>query len=345
MVFRHVQGWQDAEWAIYRVHWSVPENTPWPPFPFRIQQSRQIIYPTSGYGYYHAAEVRAALAMFPGCIEVTDSYTIETYCRQNDCDGKPFAFIPEYFAYRDRLKREGSQAQLTIKLGLNSLYGKTAQGVGWGEQKPPYQSYLWAGMITAGTRAMLLDAIRQNPETVLWTATDGIVSTEPLNLDCGDQLGEWEAGTADSVFCVQTGVYEVRKDGEITVRSRGFGKRETNFDAIKKAFDIDPINGHHSYVVTRFVGLGSALARKEFWNHFGRWKEVERRLNFAQVKRFAACEVYGYECDPPILWLPPAPPHDQLESAPYEPRASWSDLWEREESDEVLEMLMDGEQP
>lgn len=345
MVFSHHTGYIDAEWCIYYISWKVPENTPWPPFPFRIQGSRQIIFPTNGYGFYHASEVRAAMALFPNCITVHETYLIETYCQQNSCDGVPFSFVPPYFAFRDELKKRGSQAQLTIKLGLNSLYGKTAQGVGFGDKKPPYQSYLWAGMITAGTRAMILDAIRQKPDSVLWIACDGIVSTEPLNVNCGDDLGEWEDGTADSVFCVQTGVYEVVKDGEVTVRSRGFGKRETDFDSIKRAFADDPVGGKHSYTVTRFIGLGGALARKEFWQHFGRWKEVTRELNFSQVKRFAACDLDGSEPAPPILWLPPAAPTDQPESAPYVPRTSWTDLWEREASDESLDLLIDSEQP
>lgn len=336
LVYSRYSGYVQSELALYRVTWNVPEESYWPPFPFRIEGTKQIIWPTSGEGYYHSSEVHAAMRMYGDAITIIESWVFQSHCGEAGCAGQPFRFIPEYYQYRNELKARGSQAQLTIKLGLNAMYGKTAQGVGWGDKKPPYQSFLLAGMMTAGTRAMLLDAIQQAPEDILWTATDGIVSRVPLDLPEGKGLGEWEHGTADMVFCVQSGIYEVTKGNEITIRSRGFGKRETSFDEIRAAYKRDPVYGSYRYTVRRFVGLGSALMRQDFWAHFGKWLEVDRTINFCQVKRFP-----GEIEDGRVRWLPPDKPVDQEQSVPFQPRAQWSDLW----SDEVLDDMIDGEQP
>lgn len=344
MVYTVHDGYVQTTWGIYEVEWRVPDDSIWPPFPFRYE--RQIYYPLAGRGFYHASEVEAARRFYGDSITVLRSYVATPHCGKVGCDGKPFAFVPGYFEFRKELKRRGSQAQLTVKLGLNSLYGKTAQGVGWGQKKPPYQSYLWAGMITAGTRAMLLDAIRQNPDAIIWTATDGIVSTEPLDLDCGDELGQWEDGRADSVFSVQTGVYEVIKDGKTEVRTRGFGKTETSFRDIEAAFLDAPIDGEFSYDVIRFVGLGAALARNEFWRYFGRWHQMTRTIKFDQSKRFAEPLLDPMVSEaPPIRYLPPTSVLGVSRSAEYQPRASWVDLWEQNQDDETLETLVEMEQP
>jgi len=357
LVYSDHAGYVPSEWALYLCRWDVPQRTPYPPFPFRDAKSRQILYPIHGMGWYHASEVRSALRLFGDSITIERSIVLHPSC-PGVCKGTPFGFVPEYFEYRRWLKSQGSQAQLTIKLGLNSLYGKTAQGVGFGEKKPPFQSYLYAGMITAGTRAMLLDAIAQSPESIIWTATDGIASKVQLRLPEGEQLGEWEYTHADWVFCVQPGVYQVCKDGKVETRSRGFGKQETAFDEIKVAYNADPIWGEFKYRTTRFVGLGSALARTDFWGAFGRWKEMERAIKFYPSKRHPELildalemgltlkDVEGMTQAPPVRYWPPSGVKGQDASAPYQPKTSWADQWEREsDNDEVLAILIDSEQP
>lgn len=342
MTYREEPGYVESEYGLYHVEWDIPKEAPWPPFPYRLRD-RRIIYPYRGSGYYHAAEVRSAMRFYPRGITCRRTILMEPKC-PDTCGRFPFRFVPDYFAFRSLLKERGSQAQLTIKLGLNSLYGKTAQGVGFigpdnEAKKPPFQSYLWAGMITAGTRAMLLDAIRQAPEDILWTATDGLVSRVPLWLECGEKLGKWESGYADVVFSVQSGVYLVCRGGDMEIRSRGFGKHETNFYAIRSAYYHDRVSGSFSYTTRRFVGLGGALSRRDFWQYFGKWIEVTRTLNFEQHKRFTVEDSGG------VRHLPPGPPLDQDGSMEFVGRTSWTDQWERESDDESLALLLDGEQP
>jgi len=85
-------------------------------------------------------------------------------------------------------------AGIVAKLGINGCYGKTAQGKGsidttingtkYRVKSPVYQCPVWAGMITAKCRAMLLDGIAaaKDRRNVICLATDGILSLEPLTL-------------------------------------------------------------------------------------------------------------------------------------------------------------------
>ena len=74
-----------------------------------------------------------------------------------------------------------------MKLGLNSMYGKRAQHVGGGK----YRCMVAAGLITSMCRAMILQAIARakDPWSILSVATDGILSTERLDLPAPIDLG------------------------------------------------------------------------------------------------------------------------------------------------------------
>lgn len=342
MIYREEKGYAESEWGIYYCTWDVGSDAKWPPFPFREEKSGRILYPTNGSGWYHSSEVAAALRLYPGGIRIERSLVCTSKC-PSDCASDPFGFIPRYFAYRNILKARGSQAQLTLKLGLNAMYGKCAQGVGFGEKKPPFQSYLWAAMMTAGTRAMMLDCIRQNPDAIIWTATDGIGSKVRLQVDVGNELGQWEERHADWAFCIQPGVYQYSIDGKVSVATRGFGKSETNFDEIKAAYVKDPAWGHFKYKTTRFCGLGASLARTDFWRYFGKWIEHERRVSFCPEKRYPDVELDEIGV-PPIRLLPQRAPESQAESAPYTPKSQWSDMWTVSPDDE-MEKLLDQDMP
>ena len=105
-----------------------------------------------------ASEVLAAMKIWPKEIEV-----IEIWRLPYDVNRHPFEWVEELYHYRDYLRSIGDLAHICIKLGLNSLYGKTAQKQGFRGQEPPYRSFMVAGAITAGTRAKLLEASSYDP--------------------------------------------------------------------------------------------------------------------------------------------------------------------------------------
>jgi hypothetical protein len=100
---------------------------------------------------------------------------------------------------------------------LASLYGKTAQRSGRG----PYCDVVAAGLITAITRARLIEAIGRDPESVVMLATDAVFSTRPLSLDIGDGLGKWEEKVWPDLFIAQPSVDRSPSDIRKSVKSRG----------------------------------------------------------------------------------------------------------------------------
>jgi len=99
-------------------------------------------------------------------------------------DCRPFDWVRALYEERRRI---GSNTRgYPLKLRLNSLYGKMAQRCGRG----PYYDAVSAGLITAITRARLIEALAQDPQSVVMLATDALFSMQPLALDIGPDLGQ-----------------------------------------------------------------------------------------------------------------------------------------------------------
>jgi hypothetical protein len=240
-----------------------------PPFPFRTKDGR-IHYPLIGEGYYWDKEIPAAIGMYGNNIEVLEGYQII-----HSKDDKPFNFIPELFEQRKRFKREGNFAQLAIKLGLNSLYGKTAQGVGFDGRVPAYQSYVYSGMITSETRAKILELCAISPRDIIAIATDGVLSTKQLTEELNKDLGTWEVDKYDSVFNVKPGFYRAIKDGKEYVKVRGFRLSEINFDELLTLWETENINGEIVIPIEQFIGLKIASENRP-WR---RWIKSSKTMS------------------------------------------------------------------
>jgi hypothetical protein len=93
------------------------------------------------------------------------------------------------------------------KLTYNSAYGKFAQSVG----SPVFGNPVYASLITAGCRAMILDAIATHPkgkQDVAMVATDAVyfVSSHP-GIPTGKGLGEWDHTERHNLTQFKPGVY------------------------------------------------------------------------------------------------------------------------------------------
>ncbi len=213
------------------------EAMAWGPFPFRTPDG-SICYPAdSGGGWIWKDEYIAAESVYPHV------QFKEAWCYYTDCDCQPFKAIPQYYLERLRIGKEGPG--IVIKLASNSVYGKTAQSVGRG----PFNNWVWAGNITSGTRAQIIQAMSllSDPWNMLMVATDGIQSTERLVMprpeDTGTDidvvaqdtgkatrkpLGGWEEKPVDKgVFYARPGVYfpmNPTEEEKEVVRGRGVGR-------------------------------------------------------------------------------------------------------------------------
>lgn len=319
-------------YAVWRCEWNIDHDNPLTPFPVRFASAR-VCYPYAGKGWYHSSLVAVATRHFGAAIRVTDGWRFVP-----DSDVKPFAWIRDTFDKRLQYKRAGDPRHVVLKLGLNSLYGKTAQSVGWAGKTPPNQSYMWAGMITAGTQAMMLDAATKAPDSIIGFTTDGIYSRKPLALDTSGKLGTWEHTTLDRYFIVQPGVAVTWQASKRSLKTRGFKSTELDVDALIAGWHAQGTAFEMSVNVTRFQGLAYSLhvGKLDSWRH---WVEQPRSLSChpnhgtATVgKRINARGTVAQQW-PPVM----APDADSL---PYDARSLRvldPEKWAREEADRDID--------
>jgi hypothetical protein len=211
-------------------------------------------------------------------------------------------WIEEYYATRQQWARAPTEewqkgGEKIIKLGLTSLYGKTAQQLGGTSDRPPtYHQLEWAGYITSFTRARLYRAAITNPENIIGFATDGFFSTQPLNIGATDKkiMGDWEVKQPLPVglTIALAGVYWWHHDdGGFTHFSRGFDKDYMKTpELILKAWREGKTTV--DIPMRRLIGMGSACASDALWSMRGRFAEGLRslRLDGKSHKR-APCDI------------------------------------------------------
>lgn len=262
----------------------------WGPLPVRASNGT-ILFPLAGKGGWTWKEEFLAARKLEPTIECKGTWLYET-----DCDCAPFKDIPSY--YRERVRLGKDAKGIVLKLGTNSIYGKLAQSVGL---NPPYQSWVWAGNITSGCRAQLLEllALADDPWNVLMLATDGLFTRERLHCptarDCGTgdlakPLGGWEEKRYDrGIFAVRPGIYFPLAPTETeleSVRARGLGKKVLYeqwpriVEAFEQGADALEVRG-----IERFCGVKSSIshgAKSGFKRSpdYGEWVEHPIRVTF-----------------------------------------------------------------
>lgn len=252
----------------------------WAPFPYRTSDGTITFPTTSPGGWVWLDEYLAGERAFKHV------HFREAWIYHSDCDCRPFGQIPEYYAYRLRIGKEGPG--IVVKLAVNSCYGKLAQSVG----NALFNNWIWAGMITSGCRAQILDvlAMHKDRENLLMVATDGIYTRERLSMpipretgtalvvaDDGSEhrkpLGGWEEKEVpQGVFVARPGIYFPLSptDKELKdVRGRGVGKKIVldNWQRI-----IDAYEAGESVVkvanVSRFCGAKTSINRSGKPGHY-----------------------------------------------------------------------------
>jgi hypothetical protein len=215
------------------IEFSHPKDTLWCGFPWRSMQHADILFPMRGRGVYWSDEIEAAEKYVGAKVKWLGGW-VSIPCDQG-CDAA--AHVPRLFRMPkeqdDKIKGSGIWA----KLELNSEYGKRAQSIGGAAYRNP----IFAGLITARTGAILLQAISLAPNAVMMVATDAVYMTRRINeielgegigLKLGKQLGQWEYTPHGSMFILQPGLYwfpgddkdAVEKQKESPLKSRGVKK-------------------------------------------------------------------------------------------------------------------------
>jgi hypothetical protein len=113
------------------------------------------------------------------------------------------------------------------------MYGKLAQSVG----NPKFANSVYASLITAGCRTMILDAIATHPggtQDVLMVATDGVYFRNRHHLlAISDRLGDWGETRKENLCLFKPGVYwddsarkRIDRGESPNFRSRGISAKD-----------------------------------------------------------------------------------------------------------------------
>lgn len=279
--------------SLWMVRWRDNENK-WSPFPYRSDGGNHIRYYSSGIGYYYDSEVESALRLD------SDIQILGGYRFIRECDERPFWWLESYYAQRQIMVQLGDFGEIIIKLGSNSVYGKLAQTKG---KAPRYQNLIWAGMITSGTRAMLMDAVCKNPDSVYKLSTDAVFSSEPLDLPLGLELGQWKLKVLEDLLVLGNGIYH-SANGE-TAKNRGYLKdgKYFNWEEIRKNYAN---------------GIPSVVTKHEFMKFGGAYhgKRMEERCTWVDEEQYLLYDSPGgKELRNGWIW-PGVNPTPQVTSAP-----------------------------
>jgi hypothetical protein len=274
---------------LAKVSFSHPDG-PWCGLTFR--QKGGLFWPLQGTTWSWSPEIGAAQRNLH-----VEAILRDLWVAHRECDCRPFEWVKEVYEERRRL---GSDTRgYPFKIALASLYGKSAQRCGRG----PYHDVVSAGLITATTRASLLEPLGQNPHAVVMLAADAAFSRERLSLDVGEGLGQWEEKVWPDLFIAQSGVYWSPSDLNLLVKSRGaprsvIGPAAPRFhQAFTEWLDVLRRPGAMECVLRErlipsvpvtvrvFNGCRLAMARGKPWIA-GRWEDVTRHVSFEwQTKR------------------------------------------------------------
>jgi len=288
------------------------------PLPYRDKRGG-ILFPASGYGWYMRDDVLAAISWLERFVpnyprprskhHRMTAFEIEgTWIFEGRANHRPIEFVRDLFLKRRTIKEEADRAgrydirEKTIKLCVNSIYGKLAQSVGGDGEAPSVANPYYAAATTAYCRLRLVEAALIDPHAIVFLATDGIVSTRPLNglarvRQQGDvvDLGDWEYCEADSGLFVMPGVYTYGKivydkTGARTIKpvtkirggdAKKYGAKlkanqwliENVLAAWRKPFDPRKPEQFPRIVAEyqKYITVGNALASRARWKLAGRW--------------------------------------------------------------------------
>lgn len=259
--------------------------------PIRSREGH-LYWPLRGGGIYWSPEIESAERL---------GYNVRRkggWVFHQNCDCQPFAWVESVYDYRRSIGSSGPG--YPIKLGINSLYGVQAQRKGNGQ----FSNMVWAGLVTAYTRAKLNDAIALAPGEVVMVATDAVYSLKPLpELPVGERLGEWEGAELPGLFIVQPGLYwcPAKRKRKSRGLSGKFFEEKGRTEAFEHAWadylaarnsGLCPDLPSVSVPVPGFVGLRLAISRNRP-EMAGTWVSDSRTISFDYRNKRDGLSVVG----------------------------------------------------
>jgi hypothetical protein len=207
----------------------------------------KILRPTITEGWYWKHEIDAAIKA--DLIKTCDVYEWVSY---DPCDCPyPMDGIRDLYDKRNSVGKDTPLGK-GCKLAYNSMYGKFAQSIG----HPIFANPIWASLITAGCRVMILEAIASHPKGkshVSMVATDAVFFLTPHpELPISNKLGEWDYSIRNNLTQFKPGVYwddkarlDISEGRDARFKARGiassdFSRCLASIDAQFKEWDNNP---------------------------------------------------------------------------------------------------------
>lgn len=337
------------QYGLYYLEFSqLLDSTNNPKPLFHRTRSAHILFPAYTNGWYWGPEVLNVVNYYP-----SNTYNIKAGWILENTESRPFAWVGDMYEERLEMKRRGEQSQLALKLGLNSLYGKTAQRVGYDtyQKIPKWHQYEWAGYITSRTRARLFEAamLASEHNALIALETDAVFSMVELALPCSEQLGEWGYDTFEDCIYLQSGVYWLLNDkGDWQSKFRGMDPETLTIDKsmtylAETRLDVNNVKDYSAQTMKglmrhRFVGSKACLHTGKF-EEWRNWKDECVQLmvgnSFKRTHVPAICEtclITPYaNCMPHNLASVPPPTLMSYASAlPWRTVEHESELWDEE---------------
>lgn len=281
--------------GLYQIRYTHPPGQMWHTLPHR-RSDGTIHYPREGAGWYWGVELLAAMAA--GC-EVTVLQGVRWWA--TGCDCTLFNFMHRLYSIRKAVGK--TEAGIALKLAMNSVYGVLAQTIG----AAPYANPVWAGLITAHTRARIMSAVSLRPDDVYMIATDGIFTGSDYPLSVSDELGGWDRKSYPSLHIIQPGLYFA---GEGLSKTRG-----VPLSAIRRHRTelVDAWQGKltdgYDVPVRQFNGLRISAHRNAL-GMAGEWVDTTKRVGYDWSNKRGGRQPIGGR-----TW--PYPGSQEEESTPY----------------------------
>lgn len=263
-------------YGLYRISWNITANRNMEigPLPWRDDKGR-VFYPLTGYNsWYWGIEV-ANLKTYDIPFVIHEAHVPRWNWNNPECDERPFAWIADMYYDRAKMKAEGKPAEKALKLGMNSIYGKLAQSTGsklepdgtW--KKPKWHNILYAGWVTAATRAKIYRTAYSNRFSLVAIETDAIFCRKDISeIQIGKRLGEWEESHFPECLYVNSGVYyALDSTGVWKYKSRGVEKDSGhNHEYWREIFQQLPARQLEVSVTAR--RFGTVLRSKNYGNWY-----------------------------------------------------------------------------
>lgn len=295
--------------------------------PHRTPKGR-VLRPHQTRGWYWEHEIRAAIAA-----GMVDKFEVEKTITYLPCKC-PFPFEAIADLYQKRLSvGKNTPTGKAYKLIYNSAYGKMAQSIG----TPKFANAVYASLITAGCRTMILSAIATHPNGVndlLMVATDGVYfrsrhSNLPLS---PETLGAWDETTKTNLTLFMPGIYwddksrqKVREGKAPELKSRGISAIDLAncIDDIDRQFASmhlgDPWPSIELPVQFNMVSATQALARNKWETAGDVITDGTKKLNANPVTK--RNPEFFYDAPGSGIWATfPYLTGDELDTTPYEQR-------------------------